>query len=658
MPPARRPPTGNPTVTGAPVDPAIISSQIARPNGSSQEMTSASQKLTEKATTTRSEEVTAVDTTRESTKALPPPPNAAVASGGRPNEPAKAPTPSATANVETVVRDAFKTFANLEKTKLIEDRRKRVSQDKAIKLNDLKKFSTNFKLHTPVPKDLVPILAKDTAKQHEIVEKAQREAEQKVVSPPKAPTSSGDPSAASKYDGTRAPPNTAVAERHDYTHPRQGFPPRGPQAGLISRDKQQQFSNMFAPASQTGQGMLGHRLADRHKSGMPVPIPTPLPIHSAQKPPSRPSVNAGPPPSSQASSTVRTPTSAVSTQFNVKAPDFKPNPAASAFKPTGEQSAPSSPRSTPNARPLSRKPTASDFFGNKKPLPPGERPSILDNFNPLKRLREKAQNENQVKNYASNGGILFAHATPVTWTQVDDPDRFKHYKDMFEEPPPASRAATPQHPATSPANVAHLHQLPPQLQPNLQAVPQVQAPQHPQYQGQPQPHHYPSANHYEEHRMHASPSAPSPYSTPRVQAPYLAYPQAVGQPMPYPSGQPMPPYTMGPGVQQPQHFRPYHGGAPFPHSPGQQFTAPMMVQNSSQGSYMGPHPVPGPQVHMYPPGHVPHYAAQSQPPSGFPSPGRATPMMPQGPYPGQYPQMYMTGQHYGPVYVPQPPQSC
>ena len=41
------------------------------------------------------------------------------------------------------------------------------------------------------------------------------------------------------------------------------------------------------PSPQIGKGLLSHRLADnygRHKTGMPVSIPTPLPIHSAQKP--------------------------------------------------------------------------------------------------------------------------------------------------------------------------------------------------------------------------------------------------------------------------------------------------------------------------------------------------------------------------------------
>jgi len=607
------------------------------------------------------EDITSPEVKRESAKDATTP-NAAAAASSRPAE-VSVPTPNATANVETEVRDAFQKFANFEKSRVAEDRRKRVNHDKAIKLNDLKKFSTNFKLHTPVPKDLVPILAKDTAKQHEIVEKAQREAEQKIATPPKILTNSGEQTTSFKAEGTRAPPNTATTERQDYTHPRQGFPPRGPQAGMTPRDKQQQFSNVFPPSSQNGQGMLSHRLADnhrQHKAGIPVSVPAPLPIHGVQKPPSRPSMNAGPIPSSQASSTVRTPTSAVSTKFNVNARDFRPNPAASTFKPTEAPSATSSPRSNINVRPVSRAPTPSDFFGSKKPLPPGEKPLILEHFNPLKRLKEKAQHENKVKDYAPNGGIVYAHATPVTWTQVDDPDKnFKHYKDMFGGPPPASRGASPQHSTASPVIPALLHQLPPHLQHGPQGIPHIQAPPQPSYQVPPQPHNYPSAPHpYEEHRMHPSPSASSTLTTPRIQPPYLAYPQVVGPPISYPNGQ-MPPYPIAPSATQHQNFRQFPGAPSFPHSPGQQFAAPMMVHNSSQGHYMGPQAMPGPPMHMFTQGQIPPYGGQSQPPSGYPSPSRGTPMMHQGSYQGQNPQMYMNGQQYGtPVYAQHPPQHC
>jgi len=663
MPPARRPPTGKPTVAGAPVDPAIISSQIARADANSQERTTAPSKEPENnAAIAEADDATIPEVKRESAKDATTPSTAA-ATSSRPADVSIAPTPNATANVETEVRDAFQKFANFEKSRVAEDRRKRVNHDKAIKLNDLKKFSTNFKLHTPVPKDLVPILAKDTAKQHEIVEKAQREVEQKIATPPKTLASPGEQAVSSKPEGTRVPPNTATTERQDYPHAHQRVPPRGPQAGMTPRDKQQQFSNVFPPAPQNGQGMLSHRLADnhrQHKAGIPVPVPAPLPIHSVHKPPSKPSINAGAVPSSQASSTVRTPTSAISTKFNVNARDFRPNPAASTFKPTGAPSVTSSPRSNNNVRPVSRAPSPSDFFGSKKPLPPGEKPSILEHFNPLKRLKEKAQKENKAKDYAPNGGIVYAHATPVTWTQVDDPDKnFKHYKDMFEGPLSASRGASPQHSTASPVTPALLHQLPPHLQHGPQGIPHIQAPQQPPYQVTPQPQNYPSAPHpYEEHRMHPSLSASSTLTTPRMQPPYSAYPQAVGPAMSYPPGQ-MPPYPMAPSAAQHQNFRQYPVAPSFPHSPGQQFAAPMMVHNSSQGHYMGPQAMPGPPMHMFTQGQIPSYSGQSQPPSGYPSPGRGAPMMHQGSYQGQNPQMYVNGQQYGtPVYAQHPPQHC
>ena len=658
MPPARRPPSGKPTVTGAPVDPAIISSQIARPDASPQGRIDPAPEHGESKTILTSPEETSASSKKGATKDVSAGTGPSTNNSGTVDS-VKIPAPNATANVEAEVLDSFRSFANYEKMKVADDRRKRVSHDKAIKLNDLKKFSTNFKLHTPVPKDLVPILAKDKAKQEKIVEKAHREAEEKSVTPPKVlashdqttPRMRGD----SKLDGLRGAPT--AAERQDYTHPRSGFPPRGPQAGMPSRDKQQQASGAFSASPQNGQGMLSHRLADnhsRHKAGMPVSVPTPLPIHSAQKP-NRPVVNAGAIPSPQASSTVRTPTSAASAKFNVKALEFKPNPAANAFKPNGAPSVASSPRSNANIRPLSRAHSPSDFFGAKKPLPLGQRPSILDNFNPLKRLKEKAEKEGKTKDYAANGGIVYAHATPVTWTTPSNDEDYKSYKQMFEDIPATVHGASPPHSAISPVNPALMHQLPTHLQHGSQVVPQLQAPQQQPYQGPPPPHHYPGMpHHFDEHRMHPSPSGPSAIPTQRI-VNVAAYPQPMGQPMQYQYGQVMPPHP--PGAPQPHNFRPFHGGQ-YGHSPGQQFAAPMMVHTSSQGPFIPPHGMPGPQMPMFAPGQPPPYHGQSQPPSSFPSPGRGPQMMMhQGSYQGQNPpQMYMGGASYGtPVYAQQPP---
>lgn len=658
MPPGRRPLSGKTSVADAPVDPAIISSQIARPEAIPQGGANPASKSTVNGTILAS---AGTEAKQEGTKNISTSTVAATHTS-RPADAPKAPSSNAPSNVDTEdALAAFKTFASTEKSRVAEDRRRRAVHDKAIKLNDLKKFSSNFKLHTPVPKDLVPILAKDKTKQQEIMEKAQRETEQKVAVPPKTLASSGDQPSwkgvdESKAEGTRAPPNTANPPRQEYNHGRQGLPPRGPQAGVSSRDKQQQFTNVFPASSHGSQGMLSHRLADqhnRHKAGMQVAVPTPLPILTAEK------ANSRPIPSSQASSTVRTPTSAVSARLNVNAIEFKPNPTANVFKLAGASSPAPSPGTNSNIRPTSRAPTPGDFFGSKRPLAAGEKPSIMDHFNPLKRLKEKAQKENKSKDYASNGGIVYAHATPVTWSQAKNDEDSKSYKDMYEDVPAQSRGPTPQQPAASPNGSALMHQLPASFQHGPQGVPHVSAPQQPSYHGPPQPHHYPAGPHHlDEQRMHPSPSANSSYSTPRGSNAYLAYPTAMGQPAHFTHAQPMAPYGMPPGSHQAQNFGRMPSGPPFAPSPGQHYAVPMMAHNSSQGGFMGPQVMHGAQMQMFNPGQAPPYGGPVQPANGYPSPGRGggTPMMQQGSYQGQGAPMYMSGQQYGgPVYAPQHP---
>jgi hypothetical protein len=59
----------------------------------------------------------------------------------------------------------FRVFADAEKAKrLIERRRAQASRDRTAKLNELREFAKTFKLKTPIPADLIGILAKDPAK--------------------------------------------------------------------------------------------------------------------------------------------------------------------------------------------------------------------------------------------------------------------------------------------------------------------------------------------------------------------------------------------------------------------------------------------------------------------------------------------------------------
>jgi hypothetical protein len=77
---------------------------------------------------------------------------------------------------------AFKGFALRELERIEQSRSQNIKNHKPIKFADLKQFSDSFKLRTPVPTDIVPILTKDPLKQNEIQERALRNAEAVRVS--------------------------------------------------------------------------------------------------------------------------------------------------------------------------------------------------------------------------------------------------------------------------------------------------------------------------------------------------------------------------------------------------------------------------------------------------------------------------------------------
>ena len=665
MPPARRFPTAKATVPGAPVDPAIITSQIARkdnipinephatPPQSHTDVTQADIKPSP-----------TVPQTKETTKNGEDTP----ANSSRPTGAAKGPIPSdsATANVEANLLDSFRSFANMEKMRVSDHRRQRVSQDKAIKLNDLMKFSKNFNLKTPVPKDLVPILAKDKSKQEEIMEKAQRNAQQFSTSSLNQITTSSDQKPLKTVpEGPRENVQALpiVPDRQDFNTGRHGYPSQNQQAMLPLRDRQLQSQNNPLPSDKPAQGYLGHRLHEshgQHKAGMRVAVPSPIPIHGGSRPSTRPAV--GQTSNSQTPSSVRTPTSAVSSKFNIKAAEFKPNPAASSFRPNNGPSAISTPVTTPSARPASRAQSPTAFFGDRKPLSNNERPSIKGNFNPLKRLKENAVNEGKAKDYSSNGGIKYAYTTAPTWKMVRDDSPLKSYAGMFEDVGSASGKISPQPVHQVNSTLPHQHQLPHHLQQVHGGTPHLQTPHPAPFPVQPQAQHFSSGqHHYDDHRMHLSASNPTPYHpSPRMQNNTMAFPSPMQQPAQLAYGQPMPQYLMGPSGPQPAHFRQLPGAPQMMPTQGPQLAAPMMVQQTSQSGFMAPShgmAVPfNPQVQMYPPGQTPSYNGQSQPPSGYPSPGRGAPMMMhQGSHQGQQP-MYMNPNQYGqPVYAQQQP---
>ena len=565
---------------------------------------------------------------------------------------------TATENVEANLLDSFRQFANNEKMKVQDSRRQRQSVDKAVKLNDLMKFSKNFKLLTPVPTDLVPILAKDKSKQDEIVEKAQRNADSSAAAGTAGKLFAiGDRKpglALARWEGEPVLPSTEP----QISRGRAGH--AGPLT-QASKDRTHTTNTPNQPAR--AQGLLSHRLADSHrlhKAGLQtIQPPNPLPIQDVRQSSVKPATSGSGVPSPQANSGMRSPTSATSARFNVKAMEFRPNPAANAFRPTGNPSAASSPRTTANTRAVSRAATPSAFFGDRKVVPISERPSILDHFNPIKHLKEEAELTKPLpKHISSNGGIRPSYQTPPVWTQSKDGEEMKSYKNMFDQTR-RTQTATPQH--NSPVNpaLAHQHQLPLHLQNGPHGIPQVNTPQQLPHQAHGQPHHYQNApHHYDDQHMRPSASSSSAYPapSPRMQNTNMAYPSPMNHHAQLAYGQPMPQYVMGPNGPQPAGFRQFSGG-PQMMTQGTHL-APVMVQQPSAGGYMTVPQVQmpfNPQMAMYP-GTAPQpYSGTSQPPSGYPSPGRGAPMMMhQGSHQGQ--PVYMTPSQYGqPIYAQQPP---
>ncbi|KAH8693276.1 putative PAB1 binding protein [Talaromyces proteolyticus] len=631
-PPGRRPPVQQPpTISPAVSDPAIISAQLAKPDAAPKDSalskpTASSETLTKTAAPSQSK--------APEKKAAAPVSNAPTKRPGA--------AENATSNVETEVLDHFRQFANNEKMKMQERRRNQASHDRTVKLNELMKFSQNFKLATPVPKDLVPILAKDPGKQEQIIERAQRQADEKAATtkvgtpttPPVEQKAGTVRAAAPRNEtGTSAVPPSAPADRQNYSRGRQAFPPQGPHGG--GRIQSQTFHG--------GRGTLGHRLADnyRQQKSALAGVPAPLPIQDVRVPPSGPSNDPK----------VQTPTSS---KFNVRAMEFKPNPAASTFTPGGSGAAAASPQLSTRGRSVSRASTPSAFFGNKKPLPAAERPSLKDQCSPMERLRKEAE-EQKDKDFTFNGGIPPPYRTAPTW-DVAPGNQEKTFRDMFKTTPslisPQSRSAS--NPNVPPHGQAHFH-----AQQSNQNATSTGGPLH----GPPHLHQQQPTPHFDDpHRMQLSASTSHMFPSPRL--PH-AYPSPMGSHAQLAFGQPLPQFYANQG-SQPGNMRQYPGGPQFANIQNG-MTAPMMVQQPSSGPYMG---VPqgmnaqyNPHMQMYSPNptyaYPQHGGPPPQPHSGYPSPSRTAPMMMhQGSQPGQPPQpvMFMNpGQHGQPMYAPQQP---
>lgn len=549
---------------------------------------------------------------------------------------------NATANVESEVLDSFKAFAASEKIRVQERQLERqlakARQDKRNRLAELKKFADTFRLNSRVPSDLVPILAKDKTKQEEIVQKAERQAlaHEKDGTPPKAAatpdasqlerTTAGAAPAPDEHDSPRAQPDAASAAG--------ARAPLGPNTVLSPRSERPgQIHNMPLPPRR-GPGHLSQRLAittQQHNSRTAIAsagLPLPLPIQDARVSPSGPAaIDSG-----KRAGSVASPQSAISSRFNVRASEFKPNPAAVSFTPILEPSARSSPQAEGSKPSPSRSPVMSSFFGNTTLPKAARRTHINDAFNPIKRMTQEVQRDGKVPDFLTNGGIPQAYRTPPTW-DVAKENREKTYLDMFEKEASSAPSVSPAHPSPANGAFAHQHQLPPHLQGPSQALPLMRTPSQTPRHHHVQMQHLPGGPyHPEDHRMHPSSSASSAWPSPR---PHVIY--AHGMPQHMQIAQ-QPPYAFGPGTPVSQ-VRHHSQGSHFQNP--QQFGGPMLVQPS------GPYQGMAQQLPLMPlPGQVPGYVLVHQPAlqgtfapaaGGYGSP-RAAPMSHQGSQQGHHVQ--------------------
>lgn len=654
-PPARRAPTGQATVPGVPVDPAIITAQMAPPkprqgNKISSDIEKSSMLPAEDSTPAQQSGSTASVSPSPSKETLAPSTETETETDpSRADLNTKLSAQGPTENVEVKVLNQFRQFADIEKQRVIERRKAQATQDRSAKLNELMRFSKTFKLKTPIPSDLIGILAKDPVKQEAIVERAQKDHTDSVVPTVNSTPVPAVPASTRKSDAPQSQPT--MPDRQAYGRGRGGYPTNGRPDRTGS---QQQPQPPLFP-SRNGSGAYPSRFSHQPagKGMQPHQIPAPIPIIDGRIPPAGPMADQSGLSSPQRSN-MHTPASTISGKFNlnVKASEFRPNAAATTFNPANSQP-PSSPSSTQRAASISRTASPSAFFGNRKPKPLSERLSVTKDFNPIARMRKElaaSSPEEPTKNYGNNGGIPNAFQTVPRWT-VRNENAEKTYEEAFDRPvvpvlsPSQSRSASTQH-AHYPGQGANL--------PNGPAViPHISTPQHnPHAQGHQYPHQYDDGS----HRMQFGTATPNMYASPSMasrQASAYASPMNHPAQLAYQQQQQQQPYFGTPGAQIPVGMRAYPGTPGMMHAQPGQMTAPMMVQQQSNGPYMTVPSQFGHQVPMYSPSPAHVYPQQN----GYSSPQRIAPiMMHQGSQQGHVTapsMMYSMSGQGGPMAYPQ-----
>ncbi len=694
MPPGRRPTVAqSPSPAPAPGplnDPAIISSSLVRKDSPAADKGKNSQPQITDMAQTSSSEARSSPKPKETKAAVTPEANATVpdasSSVNRTMSPQARPAgvPNATATVERDVVNAFRGFASQQRIQADKIRINKAKQDKEIKLHELKKFAANFKLNSPVPSDLVSIIAKDPVKQREIQEKAKRDAEEqaekaKLVKASSVDTiSSTSPNPdlkAAQRPQAAAPLHTGIPTTAPSSRPNPGrpssFAPQGPyNTQPFKPDRSGQSQPIPAQNGRPIHG-LGARLRNIEQNNKSAQISPQILPHETRQPPTGPANSVDPSFSRRSSGAI----SMMSAKLNPNSTEWRPSPFAASFNPNGNPSSGSSPRSSSTSAQNQTVVVPAATLVRRRPLQVSGKPSTDDStssYNDIIQSVAAIQAPAGVgKKWESNGGFKPAYDTLPTWRQVTeneaaDSTMHQTYAKLFENPPYMSQTMSPPQPQHVNPQAPHQHQLPFHLQQGSHNMSQRQSPRQPQIHLHNNQHnHGPNTmfNPSDEHRMMPSHSAQS-FTSPRLQNVNMSYASPMSQPAQLAYNQQMMQFPMGPVA--PQQYRSYSGGHQFFPQQAPPMGGPVMMQAPAGNGFMGPAGMVHPAPQMMYPASQPQFIPQGNGPppmpgsNGYPSPSRNAPlMMQQGSQPGQAVYGMSPGMQYGqPIYAQQqPPQS-
>ncbi|KAG8763788.1 hypothetical protein FRC12_008407 [Ceratobasidium sp. 428] len=473
---------------------------------------------------------------------------------------------------------SFREFVTNEKQRLAQKKQAIVKSEKEKRMAELVAFSQTFKLNKPIPKDLVPILTKDSEKAKAIVEKSSQDAASARArniggssttinanaNPTGAPNAAGAALPASSSGGAlkKAAPASSGAKATKMVI--QAIPPFNP--------------NKSRGAAGAGAGATSAVKKDvSGKDGASLSVKTAVPV--VKKDEREPS-----------------PTSAAF-RLNVNASSFRPGHGSSASVSAGATPSPKTKANAPD--PVTASQNA--FYGTKT-FKKTQMTMLKEEFNPFKFAK-----------------VADAPSVPPNW-----PYTGRKFMLLFSAPTVTPQPHQPPAPQPAPQPQPQQQQQPPPPQPQPQQ-------QQPQQQQQPPPPQGPHPGHPPPPPMQQqTPPVPGPYEDDHGRSPYMQmYPYAY----PYPGQPPMQPMMQVPPTSGPPGYMqaPYMQPMPYPQHqmpPNQpMYGAPM--PGMPHIAYMPPPPG------AYPPGAAPR--AGMPPPHGYyhqsPQLGHAVPypMMMQGP---------------------------